>query len=394
MMSPTPDDLIAADPPPAFPPWMVAADPRLAAQETNRYFQAYRRWEWYTPWRRRRQQTKTGLGNEKAIDLLACLGIIIFLFGSMAIFIRKAPITGAVVSFSGLVTIFVLGLFWNRIKPRTSAVALGDNGRMPTGLVVLGRPKYHTDHYTSALLFLSITGAKGSELLELWLLDNRRERWFLNGLGYIGLFGFVLMLQVAGRSSDPWGALVAFWPTWLAIAVSSIPFGLYWQKFFLNMDRAQHIVGTWEAYNVTDEASLSSFLPGIRKTGSRLLRIVVVSLLTVPLALLGLRWLIAGELLKVSLLMAALILIAGFVVVPLKAWQIRRRESPQRWKELLHRADLAFESSLGQQLNPDDPDEVRALLIRQGKLGLDDPWPPIATPAPSTTTPPPPPPPG
>lgn len=372
MPSPSPDDLIAADAPPAFPPWMVAADPRLAAQETNRIYRAFRRRRTMHP-RTTAQRATSWLGrvNMQTISqLVYVLWLLSFIGSNVGIPTHYLPswLTTALIV---LVVLTQLAAFLPRRWRK--APAQSDVSTLPRRLCG-GFDRTRQTFEDEVLAFLGEVGATGLEVCEAAYLEAReRDRGGSLAWGSWGVLGVLMVWMMAGSPTQ-----IASWaivPPAVALAVFLVALSIAGARY--NRPTHDGMLGTWQRNMPRYRWMFGelAFWVDERATGCVIITLAIVGgtvALLFPVVVLAMMAR-DGHYWVVSVIVTILLIVATASVFPLGRHLAKKQE--QKLDRQVADADLLFAFCLGETFR-DDPDEVRALLIRQGKLGLDDPWPP------------------
>lgn len=242
---PTPDELIAAEPPPAFPAWMVAADPRLAAEHTNGLYQALRRARLLYP---RGRTWKEWVQRPWGVPPWA---IVLAMFGALwVVAVPMVQVVGgmAVVPLTVLLIVcvhFIAPLF----APAGRMADVGFTGRVPPTWRGALRTTQARD-YAAAMFLAWSVGARGREVLEAVYLEERQSQllpWRLLMVTATALVIVAVGGAVYVATTNPG---VAAWLLLLAVMLTGA--GMLWAigltpQYLRPVDRLIGIVASWYA---------------------------------------------------------------------------------------------------------------------------------------------------
>lgn len=362
-MSPAaPNTLIASDPPPAFPPWMVEADPRLAAQDTNGLYLALRRRRllyprgrtWAEWWQRQR-------GVPPWAVLLAFFGAL------WTVAVPLYEVMGALVVIP-LAVILMAGLHF--IAPlfnaRENLIDVGHSGRLaPTWFQALDHPQ--SPDYARAMFLAWSVGARGRDVVEAVYLDVR-ERDLRAATAATALVGIAAPLGILGVSLT--GLLppdIAPWSLTLVMVVAAAARTLWATIAHARpVGVVANLVRDWQLRMPRELLKLlpSLFLLPSEATSQlrRLMRSlalmgVVVALAVVVIALTVTVDSTTGA--NAASAMAAVLVLAAPTLV---RWNCRHDDACI--ESLLEQADAPFEFHAGLMVTGDRNDEARALIAR------------------------------
>lgn len=375
MPPPTPDELIAAEPPPAFPPWMVAADPRLAAQDTNRIYQAFRRRRVLHPrahpWLMR-ARFRRGDFRRNTFSFVFMLVVFAVAYRARVYFPTIPEWVPYIVVLSLFPTITMLMDSLTGADRR--GVAAQRDGKLPRK-VSEGFEAYTQTIDPELLVVLSEVAASGREVLEAIYLEHREAEWRITrwGFGLMGLPGCAPILI---------GWLVPATPTFWPVAPSLIWMG-WCAVMRYNHPRTHRpvrpihaLIRNWQSVHPPYQELLGRYRLWRQRDFADLLKsmwrvaALVLAIVLIIAAMLGLWASLGGSAVGVA---AIFVMLAVAIAFPLS---LRRQTAidERRLAQLFSEADEAFAFFADWSMT-NDPDEWRGYMVRRGLIGPADPWP-------------------
>jgi hypothetical protein len=162
---------------PSFRPWLRRLDPALAAEDTNRFYQAFRRRRRYG-----RNPFKKLFGGRRAVTpayiLLTLLAVVVTLL---------------LLYFCGCIALVVIPLIFAMVHAKTAGAAI-DGSFLPRKLTHVFSPGGFA---RAAATDLHMAGLSGSEAAEAAYLESREYNLLVSSAALVLVMGIVLFTYVA-----------------------------------------------------------------------------------------------------------------------------------------------------------------------------------------------------